>query len=96
MEEVIERIQKLLLIPECRDKKYKIAPIPDELWQQMGKECYLCQGKTTLPHHIIPDGTSTKDNIVPLCNGCHLLVHKLLSQYKGYRKAISYYYSPYG
>lgn len=43
--------------------------------------CRICGAKEDIDkHHIIPKikgGTNEKDNIICLCRGCHMLIHKL-------------------
>lgn len=62
-------------------------------------ECYICGGKATLRHHVIPickGGKNKINNIVPLCNPCHCRVHPHMQ--KGYiskpRKFIQPWKSP--
>lgn len=50
-------------------------------------ECYLCKGKATLRHHVIPlvkGGRNKLNNIVPLCQPCHCRVHPHMQ--KGYKR----------
>ncbi len=40
--------------------------------------CWVCDALAAIRHHIVPlsaGGRNKKNNIVPLCNGCHLAVH---------------------
>lgn len=40
--------------------------------------CYVCPGKATIRHHVIPlanGGRNKRNNIVPLCHECHCKVH---------------------
>lgn len=49
-------------------------------------ECYLCGGKATLRHHVIPlskGGKNKVNNITPLCHPCHCKVHPHMQ--KGYK-----------
>ena len=59
-------------------------PIPKHIrkavFKKHGKECKKCKCKEGLHiHHIFPEalgGTEELDNLVPLCNECHMDYHK--------------------
>ena len=41
-------------------------------------KCYCCDGSATLRHHVQPllkGGRNKANNIVPLCDPCHRLIH---------------------
>ena len=56
----------------------------DRLLQEWGrriyKKCLICGGKLSCLHHYYPKSKSSslrynKDNLIPICNGCHLQHH---------------------
>lgn len=49
--------------------------------------CQVCStrgGNSLKVHHINPRGESTKNNLILICNDCHIFVHSLLRR-KGYK-----------
>jgi len=41
--------------------------------------CLMCNGKATQIHHVKPRGRSGRGvitNAMPVCNSCHLIIHK--------------------
>lgn len=52
--------------------KFRVFPMSENC------RCYCCSGVAVLRHHVKPiayGGRNKKNNCVPLCNPCHLLVH---------------------
>jgi len=52
-------------------------PLIFKIW---GKKCTICREKAQVAHHFYPKGHYKMlyfnlDNGVPLCNGCHFLLH---------------------
>lgn len=50
------------------------------LIKKMYPKCLLCKGQTEVAHHHVHKSKSTRlryevDNLVPLCNRCHLALH---------------------
>ena len=44
--------------------------------------CYCCDSFAEIRHHVVPlsrGGRNKRNNIVPLCNGCHEQIHPHLS-----------------
>lgn len=76
-----------MMIPKPTHKRTSGRnPIPrellDEAWLRDNGQCQICsmQGVYHHPHHIVFGGTGRKrihriENLITLCNGCHLLVH---------------------
>lgn len=65
-----------LEISQCRSgfdySKYRMFPMAASC------KCYLCGGRATLRHHVVPlaqGGRNRTNNIVPLCHSCHITVH---------------------
>lgn len=89
-----EKVKPLIDLPECLDDNYKVTTLTKELRDTVYKEqnglCWICKCKTTVPntHHIKPDGPATRENLVMLCNTCHIWLHGLLKKYLGYRGAM--------
>ncbi|RLG44141.1 MAG: hypothetical protein DRN81_05210 [Thermoproteota archaeon] len=54
--------------------------------------CYLCnREKHCIIHHRIPNGDASDENLYPLCEHCHKLVHTILWldgkwMFQGYRR----------
>jgi len=43
--------------------------------------CYFCLNKTQVIHHIDGDRKNNyADNLIPLCNGCHNKIHRLMKR----------------
>jgi len=48
------------------------------LYPLTGKRCYVCNKRANHRHHVIPisvGGKNGRNNIVPLCDPCHSVVH---------------------
>jgi len=62
--------------PNCHRKEHRARKTP------LGK-CLRCKNEETsvlVKHHIVPrsdGGSSKKDNLIVLCQNCHVLLHKL-------------------
>jgi len=65
-------------------KKTKLRNQADRLYQEIGtllyKKCLICGGKLSCLHHYFPKSTSAglrydKDNLIPICQGCHFRHH---------------------
>jgi len=45
--------------------------------------CYFCLNKATLIHHINQNRKDNqKENLIPLCKGCHTKIHRVLNTIK--------------
>lgn len=87
-----KNIKKEIVNPSIRDFVKKIN----------NNQCYLCLineknllGEELQLHHIIPNGSASKENLVYLCTMCHNLVHLLLYlegkwRYTRVRKGVPY------
>lgn len=63
------------------DNKYRVFPMSQTC------PCYVCGQKASVRHHVIPlgkGGRNRRNNIVPLCNVCHVKVHPHMQV--GYRR----------
>lgn len=77
-------------IPNDLDRDLKKQYIPKntrEKIKEKYKDCQLCGGEFKIGsdgtnflqiHHIIPNGTSTENNLIVLCKHCHQAVHNIL------------------
>lgn len=63
----------------------KLRDICDALWQRIildgDPKCFSCGKPATVGHHYIPKSLSAAlrydiKNGIPLCQGCHLAIHK--------------------
>lgn len=57
----------------------------DSLMQEWGKKeykaCLICGKTMQVLHHFVPKSVSARlryehDNLIPLCNGCHMRLHQ--------------------
>ena len=91
-----KKVELLINVPECTNKNYKRENTPSEIRKKIiqrdeGK-CFLCgtKPKAILVHHIKPLGDSTENNLVVMCNTCHVWIHRLLNKMKGYKSVRTY------
>jgi 5-methylcytosine-specific restriction endonuclease McrA len=45
--------------------------------------CYSCEGTARVRHHVVPisgGGRNKRNNVVPICDGCHALIHPNMSR----------------
>ena len=75
----------------------KLQKEADRLMQIINKiqspKCFLCGRDTQVAHHFFPKSVSANlrynwDNLIPLCNGCHMRLHQ--SGDPGYEMDIRY------
>ncbi len=55
--------------------------IKEQVRKKYSNQCYFCEKPSTTLHHIIPKSLGGKDqewNLIPLCEGCHKKLHKLV------------------
>lgn len=57
----------------------------DQLMQKIGQrdnpKCLVCGRQCQVMHHFVPKSVSARlrydwDNLIPLCNGCHMRLHQ--------------------
>lgn len=80
--------RKLKKVARTKVKLPKIGKLQrtaDALLQQNNRQrherCFLCNKPNQVGHHFFPKSVSSflrynLDNIVPLCNGCHMRLHQ--------------------
>jgi hypothetical protein len=88
-----ELLSTLIERPPEYDAYSDRIPIPTPMMREIlardAHKCRVCNSeKRVKVHHICPQGPSTEDNLIVLCDICHEYVHKQLRN-KGYR-----YYRP--
>ncbi len=71
-----------------KDKSFSREPLNKEIRKTIRNRdkncCKICSGIRHLNvHHIIPNGSVKKENLILLCCYCHEFVHKHL-RHKGY------------
>lgn len=52
-----------------------------KIGRQRYKKCFLCNKENQVLHHFFPKSVSSYlrydwENLVPLCNGCHMRLHQ--------------------
>jgi 5-methylcytosine-specific restriction endonuclease McrA len=67
-------------LPKLSTMRNKCDALLTPIIKNMFPYCLLCNGKTEVAHHHIHKGASTRlryeiDNLIPLCNHCHLALH---------------------
>ena len=93
-QEILQKIEQLIDLPECKNKNYQRDTISSELRKKIldkqGGICFLCKTDTRVPltHHIIPDEESTEGNLVMLCFTCHSFIHGIVHRFLGYKNVI--------
>jgi hypothetical protein len=90
VENIGERLYRLMNVPICTDRHYTRTPISKDVQNkiELALGCYLCEIADAyhVVHHIQPDGEAVETNLVLLCLTCHEWVHYLLYKHKGYKK----------
>ena len=62
--------------------------LQEYLEETYNNTCILCYADANHPHHIVftsAGGSDDKENIVPLCSGCHQSVHEQDAQVSAQR-----------
>lgn len=78
------------IVPDNLDRKQKKGSIPSHVRRELKESCPNCvlcgheqeHDKNGLNiihiHHIIPNGSGEKENLIALCKYCHQTIHLLL------------------
>ena len=59
----------------------KCDKLMQEINKKNNKKCFICPNKCQVAHHFIPKSVSARlrydwDNLIPLCNACHMRLHQ--------------------
>jgi len=68
-------------LPKLSTVRNKCDALLSPIIKKMYPRCMLCNNPTEVAHHHVHKGASTRlrheiDNLINLCNSCHLALHK--------------------